>query len=337
MNRSRCARSTLIGLCLALVLGSSAQGDPPPRPCTLDDKLVPTCGILWGAAPAAYSDKSEAQATRDFEAASGGKMDVYHAYHRAPELVPTAAERRLAEDPDEKRLLMINYKPSMIHTWREIADGAVDAELQRLAAHIKSTYDEPFFFVIWHEPENDVVPTPGSGMEASDFADMFRHVVTTLRAAGADKLVFVMNYQGYPAYSVQPWYDDLWPGSDVVDWIASDSYNTGQWQGWNSGDFRALVNRKKGTWRGFYDHMSELHPDKPLMLAEWGLFNAAPGRAAWFYDRVRQQLPHYPRLKAMLYFNSEMAPKGRTAIDATYDSRAAYRRLTSSLDRVTIQ
>ena len=334
-----------LGLSLLLVVGAAgltggsatAADTPKSTPCGLDTELVPSCGILWGAAPAAFSPLSPGAATVRYEAATNAHMDIFHSYHRADQLFPTVQERELALGGEQRRLLMTNWKPSLTHTWRQIADGAVDARIDRLGRYIAQTYDRPFFFVIWHEPENDVNPAAGSGMTASDYRAMFRHVETRLKAAGATKLVFVMDYQGYPRFAVEPWYPDLWPGKRYVDWIASDSYQTGAASGWNSGDFHDMVNRAKGSWPGFYDYWSERFPNKPLMLAEWGVFVNQGDRQAWFFNQVRSQLADYPNLKGMVYFNSALTPRGDgTTLDYSAASRAAYRQLTDSLQRVTI-
>lgn len=306
-----------------------------PTSCHVDRLLVPSCGLLWGAAPAAFARQDPVTATERYEALTDSVMDVYHSYHRDDELFPTEREREVADGGVERRLLMTNWKPSTQHTWREVADGAVDARIDRLGQYIHDSFSEPFFFVIWHEPENDVDPAPGSGMTAVDYRDMYRHVADRLRAAGADNLVLVMNYQGYPKFTSEPWYHQLWPGDDYVDWIASDSYQSGGQGPFKAADFHAMVNRRHQGWPGFYDYWSRREPDKPLMLGEWGVFDPA-GRAA-FYDDVREHLEDYPRLKAMIYFNTEATPDGRgTKVDGDEAALESFRRLTDSVPRVDV-
>ena len=328
---------------LLVAAGCRSQGEDNsdtqrrgPLTCKIGPKLVPSCGLLWGAAPAAFANANPVDATAQYEATTQSVMDVYHGYHRDGELFPTPEEREVAIGGPETRLLMLNWKPSTSMTWRAIADGAVDHRIQRLGHHIARTFDRPFFFVVWHEPENDVDPAAGSGMTALDYRDMFRHVVSGLRAAGATRLVFVMDYQGYPEFATRPWYHELWPGRRYVDWVGSDSYNSGAVSGFNSGDFADLMNRAGGSWPGFYDYWSERYPDMPLMLAEWGVFeHDGAGQQASFFAQVQQQLPGYPALKAMVYFNSELTPRGDgTSIDATEEGEDAYRELTDSLERV---
>jgi beta-mannanase len=226
-----------------------------------------------------------------------------------------------------------NWKPSTSANWAQIANGAADGNIDRLATYIKANFRQPFFLTVWHEPENDVNPTAGSGMTAKDFHDMFRHTVLRLRADGVTNAVTVANFQSYPAYSATDWWADLYPGDDVVDWVAEDSYNQGYTDGGKmSGDFAATVNKPKDAWTGFYNWAHANHPDKPVMLAEWGVFERAdsPGRQAWFFDDVKAHLADFPQLKAMVYFDSPQAPKGSTNFDQDAGAPAAFKSLINT-------
>ncbi len=305
--------------------------------CTLGAKLVPTCGLLWGAAPAAFSSEARATTLAAYEADQGRPLDVYHGYHVNDQPFPNASERAIALDPAKPRLLLLNWRPAMDMTWAQAAAGGADARIDAEARVLKA-FPAKVFVAIWAEGEHFVKPTAGSGMTATDYRDMSRHVISRLKAGGATNAVFVQIFQGYPAYAVQPWWPSMYPGDDVIDWIACDSYNSGNASGYGAGDFSLLVNRVKGSWQGWYHWATTQHPTKPLMLAEWGIWyqSASPTRMATFYDQVRTQLPQYPRIKAMLYFNTANHPKGTTAIDTNSASLAAYRRLTASIPRVDL-
>ena len=294
--------------------------------------LVPSCGLLWGVAPGAYTTTPHQDALATFEQKVGRSMDIYHQYHTNDQLFPTADERAVAENPSNPHLLLLNWKPATDMTWADVADGRADSRIDREADYIKSTFPHRFFLTIWHEPENDVNPVAGSGMTATDFKDMFRHVVLRMRADGASEPVFVVNYMSYPHFSVQSWWKDMYPGDDVVDWLAVDAYNSGQPTGFNSGDFSQLMNRPKDSWPGFYNWATANHPNKPIMLAEWGVFDNSsdPNIKAPFYNSVKAQLSNYPDLKAMVYFDSPMSPKGGTSFDSTPTDLTAFRSLINS-------
>ncbi len=146
---------------------SSGTTGPLVRPtCSVSAILVPSCGQWWGAAPRAFMSTPVDQGIAQIEAQTGEPFDVAHAYHRNDELFPNAAERATALQPGHNRLLFLNWKPATDMTWRAVADGGADARIDREANYLKTTWTHPFFLTIWHEPENDVVATAGSGMTA---------------------------------------------------------------------------------------------------------------------------------------------------------------------------
>lgn len=307
--------------------------------CTVNTKLVPSCGVLWGAAPAAFDYSSRVDSTASFERKIGRNLDFYHAYKSNNQLFPSATEKQIAQGANgSPRLLLVNYRPGMDMTWKQMADGKGDARLDRLASHIKSTFTDRFFLAIWHEPEHFVNQNAGSGMTAVDYRNMVRHVILRLKSKGVSNAVFVQIYQGFPKYAAMSWWKNLYPGDDVIDWLGVDSYNSGKSSGYNSGGFDLMMNRKSGSWNGFYNWATSQHAGKPLMLAEWGVFAnpSEPRRQGWFYDDVRQNLSQYPALKAMGYFNAAKLDKGTTRIDANSTSLDAYKRLTASLPRIDI-
>jgi hypothetical protein len=315
---------------------SSATAAAPA--CSLGAKLVPTCGLLWGAAPAAFDFGDRMALTRAYESAQGRPVDVYHGYKTNGTLFPSAAEIAIANDPAQRRMLLINWRPGTDMTWKQITAGSADGRIDKLAAYIKASYNKPFFMAVWHEPEHFVNPNSGSGMEATDYRNMVRHVITRLKAQGATKVVFVQIFQGYPRYAATSWWPNLYPGDDVIDWLASDSYNSGKSTGYNAGGFSVMVNRVKTPWQGFYNWATSKHPGKPLMLGEWGVF-AQPselGRQGWFFNDAKVNLSKYPALKMMMYFNAATLDKGTTRIDSTTSNRDAFRSLTASIPRIDL-
>ncbi|WP_157249352.1 glycoside hydrolase family 26 protein [Nonomuraea typhae] len=334
-------RLLLAGTLLALTACTGAQGIGGTRAddttrvngrlgiaqspaCTVTAKLIPSCGAWWGLAPEIFTGLPPARAVRRAEERMGASADIFHAYHRGKELFPTPKELELARDPLRPRLLLINWKPTFDHTWAEIADGALDDRIDRLATHIRRTFPERFFLTIHHEPENDVKPAKGSGMQAADYAAMFRHVVLRLRDKGVKNAITVMTYMGAPNWAAKSWFPNLYPGDDVVDWVALDPYADEKVH-----DFATLVNKTRkeyANWPGFYRWMQWRFPGKPIMVAEWGVFERWDDRTfkKSFYDSVRAQIRHYPQVKALVYFDSPNAPRGDTRFDTSPESRRAF-------------
>jgi hypothetical protein len=302
--------------------------------CRTGRKLVPTCGVLWGVAPGAFTDQRGAEALRDFEAKTGRHQDIYHAYHRGMNgLFPTKEEVGIARQKGEERILFLNWKPTGV-SWAKIAKGddKVDAFLDRLAAHINTTFPEEFFFTVHHEAEDNVRETKGSGYTAEDYSAMYRHVVQRLRAHGVDNVVTVLVHMAYVPHTSKKWFEAMYPGNDVVDWIGFDTYAYSD-PGYGHGDFTELLNRtasNRPTWPGFYNWATTRHPNKPLMLAEWGVWSSRrnPEHKAAFYREVGRQIVKFPKIRAMVHFDTPHNQDGRDSrVDATPESLAAYRRL----------
>ncbi|THV42912.1 hypothetical protein [Glycomyces buryatensis] len=303
--------------------------------CTTGDKLIPTCGALVGAAAGAHTSRPKEQAFLEFEQTVERTQQIYHAYQRGQgQVFPTPEQIALASDPVHPRTLFINWKPRGA-TWGEIAagDGDTDAYLDQLAAHINANFDAEFFLTVHHEPENDVIQKAGSGMEASDYAAMFRYVTEYLREAGVDNAVMVMNYMGYLKWVEKPWHDQLYPGDDVVDWIGLSGYGQSLADDGYS-DFTEIIDQTTdGTaWPGFYHWVGQTHPTKPMMLAEWGVFHESkyPGHQAAVFKAAKYQLAHYPRLKAIVYFESPNAEGRNSEVHLHQDTLDAYRDLMRS-------
>ncbi|WP_055480537.1 glycoside hydrolase family 26 protein [Sphaerimonospora mesophila] len=297
-------------------------GRATPEACAVTDKLIPTCGAWWGIASDVSPGRGSLRATEVAERRMGRRADIVHVYHRGAELFPTPQEREVARGP---RLLLINWRPAPERTWAQIARGAVDDRIDRLADHIVRTFPGRFFLTIHHEPESEV--RRGAGYSATDYVAMYRHVVTRLRGRGVRNAVTVMTYGGALDWVSKPWFDRLYPGDDVVDWVAFDPYADNR-----VSDFAGLVNRTRRDnpgWPGFYQWLQQRFPAKPIMLAEWGVFERprVPRYKRDFFASVKRQIGDYPQIKAMVYFDSPLAPRGDTRFDTTPGAGKAFSRL----------
>jgi hypothetical protein len=308
-----------------------APAPVPPAPgCGVNALLVPSCGAWLGVAPGALDfSRTRTEQLATFESTAGRKSDVMHVYHTNSQLFPTADEVALAREPGRNRLLFVNWKPSTSLSWKAVGagDAGVDAEIDKLSAYIKKTFPQRFFLSIYHEPENDVNPAAGSGWTAADYKAMYRHVALRLKANGTDNAILTMVYMGFAKWGAQPWFDDLYPGDDVVDWLGYDPYASVDS---NSSDFSVLVNKTLGAypgWPGFYSWAQQRVPGKPMVLAEWGVAESAsnPGGKAAFFRGVVADAKAYPRIKAMLYFDSAKAHNGDTRIASSATSLAGFK------------
>ena len=308
-----------------------------PR-CTVDAKLVPSCGVLWGAAAGGFSDVPRDVALRTFEQKTGRTAAIYHTYHKGNELFPTKDEIAMTTDPVKPRTLMLNWKVSYGTTWANVAKGDQDARIDREAAFLKANLTKPFFLVLHHEPENDVNPSAGSGMTAKDFAGMYRHTIERLRADGVTNAVSTIAYMNYEKWNNSSWWMDMYPGDDVIDWIGVDSYLNAQPKGFHSGDFTSLMNRTTGNQQskfpGFYTWATTKHPGKPIMVAEWGVYDLSAKvngvNKANVFNTVLPDLSAMPAIKGLVYFETAHDQSGHDIrVDDTPQALTAFKKIAA--------
>lgn len=312
------------------------SSSPSGGGCHVSAILVPSCGRWWGIAADQFDWSMPAdQAVAQAEQVAGRPYDIVHFYHTNSSKFPTAAERAIATQPSRNRLLLINWKPSTSLTWAQVAAGKADATIDAEAQYLHDNWTEPFFLAIYHEPEDNVVPSAGSGMTAADYAAMYRHVVLRLRADGVSNAVTVMDYMGYFKWEKQSWFNQLWPGNDVVDWIGLDPYGTGSASDtFSAHDLNKLINRQDMGVPGYYDWATQTHPGKPIMLCEWGVSydpNSPTGQVP-FFDSLATEVTSYPWLKALVYYDVPKQTSGLPWTSVTQNdlAEAAYRRASNA-------
>src|SRR5690348_12658142 len=193
-----------VGATTALA-GATAATAAPAGGCVTDKLLVPSCGVLWGAAAGGFTDAPRDQALRDWEKLSGRTSTIFHTYHKGDEIFPTKSEIAMTSEAANPRVLLTNWKIAYGSTWAKVAQGQQDKRIDAFAARAKA-YGKKFFLVLNHEPENDVVAKAGSGMEAKDFAAMYRHTIERLRKQGVTNVVNVMAYMGNERWMAQSWW-----------------------------------------------------------------------------------------------------------------------------------
>jgi hypothetical protein len=294
--------------------GTSPPPAPAPRaPAPAPAQAAAPGGRLWGASVGDAGSWDAAVAAH--EAAIGRRLDLAHAYHQWGDAFPTAAEQRVAARGTE---LFLAWKPSV--PWRRVASGAEDATVDAAAARV-AAFGRRVYLTFHHEPEDQVGSSYGS---AGDYAAGFRHVVERFRARGAGNAVWVWNVMG-----ATKWYGlytgGLYPGDDVVDWIAWDPYNWGVCRGEAWASFSAVV-KPFHDWLGAHGH-----GDKPFMLGEYGTVDdpGQPGRKAAWFNQQGSQLAEFPNLRALVYFDRNQDCDWR--VGSAPGSLAAYRSLSAAV------
>lgn len=289
----------------------------------VDQLLVPSSGAWQGAATTdAAKNYNYTVGLAEYEDSTDGREpDIQHFFQADAWTGPSATQRGLLMRSGKKRSIgLFNWKPWKGATYADIANGQADSRTQAVVNALNA-YPYKSFLTIQHEPEND--GGFGSGENSPEnYVAMFRHIVTRMRSQGAGraidggKIVFVWNMMGY--YGHAQWYNRLWPGDDVVDWVGWDPYANR-----NILSLSAMMNETGNVagWPGIYVWSTTPHAapsggysfsgTKPIIICEWGLNTSAGGnngmndtQAANFFNGAGAQAQSlFPAVKAWVYWN----------------------------------
>jgi len=215
--------------------------------------------------------------------------------------------------------------------WACIADGKMDAKLREMARQIQLSGVDKMGFSFVIEPEDEIrchndrrknpnarcVPINRSVDMGSkeNYVAAWRRLVTVFDNAGVNNVDYVWTLQGttFDPNRRQPRFEapiDMYPGNDVIDWVAADIYNTAFSK--NSWKSMAQLTTAFVKW-------AEVNaPNKPLMLPEFGVAEDPDGvdknrRANWLRDAAAW-LKQQERIKGVAYFNRDE----RFSSDATF-------------------
>jgi beta-mannanase len=259
------------------------------------------------------------------EAQLGRRYRIVHRYHGWGEVFPEPSEVNWAQGG---RTLYLAWDARVFSTntpvsWASIANGSQDAVIDAQADRIRA-FGRPLFMDFSQEPEAEV--DDGRYGTVADFAAAYRHIVQRFRARGATNVSWVWSVMGYSGY-YSYYTGGLYPGDDVIDWIGWDPYN---WYLCHGSAWKSFAEKVSG----FYGWLNANgHADKPFMLSEFGsrendLDPLAKGQ--WFRDALATlKAGTFPKLKALVYFDSNRAHECDWRIDTSPASLAGFRRLGS--------
>ena len=310
----RLRRTALLLLPLVLLLGTAAVVPADASLLArLNGNLVPSHGVLFGIYAKKRDGRTHNQEIRHVERQLHHRFAIDHFYLRFDQPL---ADPQVKLTIKQGRIPVINWSPEShgIITWGAIASGQVDRVINHQARALRRLR-KPVMLAFHHEPENDV----GRYGTPADYKAAFRHIVRRFHAEHARNVRFVCILEGYTYEGgnggVRRWY----PGRKFVDWAAADAYN------WAPGRAGYSWRSFKSAFQGFYSWGKRHH--KPLMAAEFGTQEKPgdpTGKAAWF-NSARRTLRRWPRMKAVVYFNSDT--KWPWWIDTSRSSLRAYRGL----------
>ena len=315
-----------IVIALVVALTSLALAGWPEQPgygatavCQPNAILVNPCRPWLGASANKYPEviATLRPQIEYHEQRIGRQVDIVHAYND-PGATLTSDETYFATRPNT--MLYLNWKPAL--TWADAdgSDPATNASIDAMAQSIQALGSTKIFLAVSHEPEKNVsgspagctIPGPGTAGTTDDYRAMWQNVRARFDALGVSNVVWVMNYMSFASYRCMD--ADLWPGNNLVDWVAFDNYGTGGQPSFvtNVGSMYDFLNSSSDA---AHDYAS-----KPYALAEWGIHgsNVTPQQTYDYSDQAKAAVEGqvFPNLKAYMVFDNS-GPDGE-------ENRVAY-------------
>ncbi|HJR93683.1 MAG TPA: Ig-like domain-containing protein [Acidimicrobiia bacterium] len=281
--------------------------------------------VAFGAHPGGTND-GRVGATTDLETAIGRQLDFVRVFEVWNSPFPTAFHDYLMAK-NQKILLSVRAKRTngTYVQWRDIADAQPGSAIHdQMVAWIERVraIGQPVWFTFNHEPE--YAENVANGV-ASDFIAAWRRVITEFRDRGVDNVEFVWIMTDW-SFHVPPSdrrHAPLWyPGDNYVDYIAADAYN------WST--CRPNISLPWQSLEPIIEPLRQFgarHPDKGVMLAEWGSSTQGGDKAAWIAE-VADLLkgPGWEQFVAVSYFSrtDQNYPECNFPLDSSPEVMAAF-------------
>ncbi len=291
--------AALLGVIAAVVLPHGSTATAAPVPVPVGDR------VAFGA----YVDGMVAQPERftDLERTLGRPLEVASYFYGYGDEFPAAIESGFADGGRRQVLLSWDMGPYDFRSW---SSGAHDAYLRRIGAHA-AAYPHEVYVRPWPEMNgdwSDFQPTTGArkpyGGTPAEFVAAWRHVVSTVRAAGGDNVRWVFNPTA-DVYAETTDVRTIWPGRDYVDVLGIDGYNWGQDDRW-------------GRWQSFedvfaaqYERLTSLDPTLPVWICEVASADpagdtaplGATDKGRWIAELFASTA--FPRLTTVVWFDED--------------------------------
>jgi hypothetical protein len=269
--------------------------------------------------PAAEDGTGLVTAIAEQESSLGRPLDLVERYHdmstAANGTFPNAAEEELSRH----HLLLFSWEPDIWSTgvrypWAAIASGTLDQSVIIPEAKRLRRFGTTVFVSFAAEAD-------GSGASQgppAQFVAAWRHMHDVFAALEVRNVVWVWTSTGYLPHADA--IAAMYPGRSYVDWVGYDPYNFfschhAPWQSFAQ------------TIGPFYRWLAAQRFEKPIMLAEYGTSAdpADPGLEAAWYRGIVPALHAYPRIKALILWNSATAQCNVMLSSTSASARTAYR------------
>lgn len=254
------------------------------------------------------SHELDSQKLKDFEKLVNKKMAIAHVYRDWGELPQENFVTELQQLDKAGWMPMVSSSPHYerdcnapgVPLYAAIAQGKCDVLLSEIARSFKA-YGKPVLFRFAWEVNVPTLPWSLSMTKSTtgDYVSAWRRFHDIMKQEGATNVKWVFS-PNVKSYAQDLSYKYIYPGDDVVDWVALDGYNWGTTQNWSK--WSSFTDIFKDS----YDEMAILAPNKPLMIAEINSANVGGDQSEWLADALGTQIPNnFPKVKAVVLFDED--------------------------------
>ncbi len=157
----------------------------------------------------------------------------------------------------------------------------------------------------------------------------YRYVVDRVRKRGAKNILWVFHANSY-SFPSENWNTmaQYYPGSAYVDWLGLSAYGA---------QFKdeSWVTVKDAFYYPYKD-ICTVDPNKPVMLAEWGVadFPKVGNKAVWLTEAFQMFASQFPRLKAVVFWDERWQNDDNSfsnlRVTSSLESLEAYRQAVAA-------
>ena len=306
-------------------------------PITTEGQKVtaPDTGCYTGLFPGwgNYEDNVDAETLTDFEALSGkGVVFVPFSNFWGKNKV---TKKQLEAVASYGGIPVLRFMPWGEYDWenygaeedykmKKIINGNFDKFLKRWAKKAKE-FDKPMMVTFGVEMNGDWFPWSGKyqggkSNGAKNFKKAYRRIVKIFRDEGVNNVTWLWHANG-SSWPQKKWNtkNKYYPGDNYVDWIGLSIYgaqNSGQdWE-----KFEELLD-------GPYQKMTSKHPNKPLMLAEYGVREPKKSskKATWYTDALTNFPDKYDKIDAIIVYHEKWASDSDLRINSSSEALTAFK------------
>ena len=288
------------------IVASLAFASLPGLPGSSAADAATTNGVRFGSYVQPRNGDTTTEAVQQLEGSLGAEFPIIRGFHRWEQTLNNGFNNWVASSD---RTLMISVKPLRangdIVRWADIASARpgsqIHNEMIRLAREV-AQLDGEVWFTFHHEPEAGPNIVYGT---SSEYIDAWRAMHRVFGQEGASvQWVWAMTSFGFDVDESDRRYAGAWyPGDAYVDFLGADPYNWNQCRGNDAEVWTSLEDLVAG-----FLEFGELHPNKPLVLPEFGSAEGSSGRKAQWLDDAASFFKRpdiADRFEAAIYFHND--------------------------------